>query len=555
MSGSDTNPPPPPPPPPPLPPAPTLSGWAFGSATPISLPYATPARLPRPQVPLGTVLSAPRSLLPRRLFPFGMTPYGSSILLNSGPRLHAVADPNAPAPVIPHVEELPQQITPAAADPPAVDVIMTEALPPVAAAAPAPAPAATAAVPFVPSIDALVHNNENLVARNDALMQQLQTLLQYAASGGSSGPDGRSNFLVPSALSGVAGYLGSTPSPSHTSTRVLGTQPPRPSGHAAKLPLPQSVTNISKFKDDPEALTLVLEQIFEHILRAGLQWPSDVRLFVTDLALSKWIKSYLEQAQTAFSSGQPFDQNEFISALVVFVTGEVRPRSVIALQEIMGHQITQGSDSAAQYSERFYQRSRLLSHIPPVVLCHHFIHGLRADLQKICCVDREGMDWSSLHALVQFTLVEERRLTLVSDSAPSDSAGSHHRKRWPQNNNWAQVNKKPKLAIADGAGPPDVQDEQAPYAAALQKSSGRPSSNRAVQPSSGDGAGPSGSGAGPSRLGPPSACPCFKLNNKGRPLAKWEQECLNAYGLCWYCKESSAHIAKNCPLKEANKKQ
>jgi hypothetical protein len=61
----------------------------------------------------------------------------------------------------------------------------------------------------------------------------------------------------------------------------------------------------------------------------------------------------------------------------------VRPRSAIALEEIMDHLITQGTDSAAQYAENFMQRARILSHISPVVLCHHFVHGLQPVLKQL----------------------------------------------------------------------------------------------------------------------------------------------------------------------------
>ena len=503
------------------PPSPsTLSGWAFGSATPIVMPQVTPSLLlPRPQIRMGGV---PVDVMrPRVLFPGIPAPR-----LSSGPRLHAVADPNAPA------------APPVVAADAAVPSVVTGAV----EAPPAPLQDAVAPTPVVgPSM-------ADLTAAFQQFLQQQAAAVQ---AGGSGSGGCTSNFLVPSTLSGVGGFMGGTPSFTPDLAQS-GPHPSRRSDHVGKMPVPQALSSLVKLRDDPDALRLILERYFEYILRAGLIWPTDIRLFVTDLAASKWIQSYLESAHSQLSaSGLQFDQNEFISAFVAFVTGEVRPRSIIALQELMGHKITQGSDSVAQYAENFYQRARILSHIPPVVLCYHFVSGLHSNLRKLCCVDREGHDWVSLHTLVQFTLVEERRLTLVSDSAPPDDRAIFRPKRhWPhQGDGYTPAGKKARLAVA------------APVAMDVAEPAGaRPSYVNAVQRApvqrpSGPPSGPSGSsGAGPSRLGPPSSCPCFKLNNKGRPLAEWEQKCLSAYGLCWYCKESVAHSAKDCPLKGSKPK-
>ena len=183
---------------------------------------------------------------------------------------------------------------------------------------------------------------------------------------------------------------------------------------------------------------------------------------------------------------------------MAFVTGEVRPRSAIALEEIMDHLITQGTKSAAQYAENFMQRARILSHISPVVLCHHFVHGLQPILKQLCCVDREGCDWTSLHTLIAFTLVEDRRLTLCSTYTLDDGDDPRH----------PHLVKKARLA--------HVTDSLESY-------------------------------EGLSGLGPPSSCPCFELQHQGRSLTEWERDCLSAYDLCFYCESSTSHVARFCP--------
>lgn len=526
-------------------PATTVSGWAFGSATPVPLSAAPPALLPRRQVPLiGNTFLPHQQIRPRELFPSGP----SGVRLNSAQRLHAVMDPNAPAPPVHMIPA--QQPAPAAAPPPA-------------AAAAAPPPPVEHDEAIAMALQSRIAYLENIVQAQAAQSQsqyqaaqaaQAQAFAAAAAQGGGSGAN-LSHFLVPASLSGPSsGSLGTSP---------LRPDPP-PSlirGVAPKLPVPESIKEgtIKKYQGDPDALTIMLERIFDYICRTGLQYPLDIQAFVTDLALSKWIRSYLEKAMSAAATANaPFDQNAFTSALVAFVTGEVRPRSVIALHELMEGRITQGSQSAAQYSEHFYTRSRLLSHIPPAVLCHHYIAGLRPDLRKLCCVDREGKDWTSLHTLVAFTIVEERRLTMTSDLAHShhDDTSRKRSQFWrKQADDFTPVGKRSRLAAAmeiDHPPPPPPST----YAAAVaqqraSQNGGRPS--RGSPPSrSGPSAAapaPNSSGAGPSRSGPPEACPCYKLNNKNRKLEKWEQECLTAYGLCWYCKASTEHSAKDCPYK------
>ena len=461
-------------------PANTLSGWAFGSNTPVPLPQTTPSVLPRPQIPVGP----PAILRPRILFP------ASLIRLNSSLPNFAVADPNAP---------------------PVANMI--------AAAATVPAPQAD-----VPPVAAVA--------------VPVQQPLAIAV------PSGLTSSQI-AHFEAIISYL---------NQKVASQQHIMNHQVSAKIPMPALISSLAKLVNDPEMLSLLLSRIFEYIVRQGLDWPGDVRLFVTDPGAAKWVQSYLDHAQA--TAPQEFNQNDFIQAFVAFVTGEVRPRSVIALEEIMGHLITQGTDSAAQYAEFFNQRARILPHISPVVLCHHFILGLKPELKRICCVDREGLDWSSLSSLIAFTLVEERRLNLVSVGPSLPSFSPPVKKRWhPQGEEgWTKQNKKARFAaIRPSASPTPMKVDNSgagPSSGAYANAVMQPKKATVTKPpSSGVGASGSAPPVQPSVLGPPQACPFYKLNNKGRKLYDFEQKGLTAYGLCWYCKESTSHVARDCPLK------
>ena len=140
----------------------TMSGWSFGSQSPVPLPQATPTLVPRRQIPVG----APAVLRPRNLFP-GLP---NSPFLSGGPRFFAVADPNAPpaglAPVIDHmILDVPPVI-------PVAPVEVPFVLPPVVVA-----PVAPVAAPVAPV------DTSHLVLQLQNQVQHLQSIIM--ASGGS----------------------------------------------------------------------------------------------------------------------------------------------------------------------------------------------------------------------------------------------------------------------------------------------------------------------------------------------------------------------------------
>ena len=136
-----------------------------------------------------------------------------------------------------------------------------------------------------------------------------------------------------------------------------------------------------------------------------------------------WTQSTLDEfslLHTQSGGTMVFDQSSFIQNFVAFVTGEIRPRDIIALQELMGHEVVQGSDPTTKYAERFHQHSRILPSVTQSVFCHLYLSGLQSELKLLCCVDREGREWQTLNDLVQFSFVEERRLKLRSSSTSHD---------------------------------------------------------------------------------------------------------------------------------------
>ena len=253
----------------------TISGWAFGTANaiPVAPTPGPPALLPRRQIPLiGSTFLPHDPIRPRELFPVT-----SGIRLSSASRLHAVADPNAPPP-------------------PVVATAVAAVAAPPAAMAP---PAAPAADP--PSSDVemtLAEPEQQLPADAASIFAALQSRIEFLeqqanrpAAGGSNLPQ----FLVPSVMSGPgSGYLGDNPDRvGPLPSNILSFRDRRA---VAPLPKPQplSVAVLKSSRTDPEHLSLLVDMIFDYILRMGLNYPADVILYTPDTEVAKWVRSYFE---------------------------------------------------------------------------------------------------------------------------------------------------------------------------------------------------------------------------------------------------------------------
>lgn len=95
--------------------------------------------------------------------------------------------------------------------------------------------------------------------------------------------------------------------------------------------------------------------------------------------------------------------------------GQVRSDRVVALERLIGGEITQGSGSVAEYVERFEAARRMLPEESPESMCKHFVRGLSAEMRLRCCLTRDGHEWGSVVALAEFAMGEERRLNLARE--------------------------------------------------------------------------------------------------------------------------------------------
>jgi hypothetical protein len=82
--------------------------------------------------------------------------------------------------------------------------------------------------------------------------------------------------------------------------------------------------------------------------------------------------------------------DQFTEQLVGWANGEVRSESALALEQLIAGTVTQGSESAPLYAQRFIN---LVQHLPdtnPQYKCQHYIAGLNPALKSRCCLTRDN---------------------------------------------------------------------------------------------------------------------------------------------------------------------
>lgn len=147
-----------------------------------------------------------------------------------------------------------------------------------------------------------------------------------------------------------------------------------------------------------------------------------IQSYMADPEARAFVNTHFAQLKSqGWMEGMPFDGAAFTEAFLQSVNSDVRPLSVVALHDLIEGKVTQGSNPVAKYNEHFHQRARLLPHESQQSLCLHYLNGLTPELRTRCCLDRNNNRWSSLNALVTFTLAEEERLNLTTSIAPNQS--------------------------------------------------------------------------------------------------------------------------------------
>lgn len=155
-------------------------------------------------------------------------------------------------------------------------------------------------------------------------------------------------------------------------------------------------------------------------LTKGLSHPKDVVKLVNWEATTEemlWVYEFLD----GHGDDGTLDimRDEFMKRYA----GQVRPERMVALERLISGDIKQGSGSVAEYYAKFEAVRRLLPDESPASMCKHFVRGLSYDMQLLCCLDRNGHEWTDVKALADFAMGEERRLNLAHALVSGQGSG------------------------------------------------------------------------------------------------------------------------------------
>ena len=229
----------------------------------------------------------------------------------------------------------------------------------------------------------------------------------------------------------------STPTPTMTQTRNKQPSTALTPTDAAKLCRPKKLNKATtaQLKRNPAstAVRRTLTDIFLWVRRNCLSlYPSMVSSFIEDTEVDEHTAPFFEswKVEVRANDTDPkhliidvhnpdsltFSEDELITSVEKLISTEVRPPDEVARQELLKGLLKQGSETASQYAQRFYERSRRLPHYDRRSMCEFFLEGLTPSLRTKCMFDRDNNRWTNLDALVQFTYKEEERMLATTST-------------------------------------------------------------------------------------------------------------------------------------------
>lgn len=191
---------------------------------------------------------------------------------------------------------------------------------------------------------------------------------------------------------------------------------------------PMGDADIERFKDRPEILmsnfdvaiaqcTLVTEN------KEGPSLRELVPLFKDEPG--HWVSQYA--VTKGLDARGPAVITDLRAAFQGRFTGEVRSQESIALDELLNRKIVQQfGESVARYSERFQAVARKLPDESETSLCKYYVRGLQPHLAERCCVDKNDDEWTSLAALVKYSLAQDLRVQTVRMMRAQHGHGNTH---------------------------------------------------------------------------------------------------------------------------------
>ena len=365
----------------------------------------------------------------------------------------------------------------------------------------------------------------------------------------------------------------STPTPTLTQNRNTRPLTAPHSIDAAKLCKPKKLVKAitAKLKQNPASTVVrrTLMDIFLWVRRHYLlQYPGMVSSFIEDLEVDEHTAPFFESWKNEIRANDTdpkhllidvsdpdsltVSEDELITSVEKLISTEVRPPDEVARQELLRGLLKQGSDTASQYAQRFYERSRRLPNYDRRSMCEFFLDGLKPALRTKCMFDRDNNRWTDLDTLVQFTYKEEERMLATAshyrDNNPDRSFPHPFRKAIePPGKKAKHSHHQQRVAVVQADEP---MEGDATLAAVnglpqdgsvyLRQWAGKPRVE--FKP-------------GCKRNKPITECLAYDTMETGLKLLSWEaQDDLEMFGLCKACRVSNTHLATACTLEPGTRK-
>ena len=211
-----------------------------------------------------------------------------------------------------------------------------------------------------------------------------------------------------------------------------------------------------------------------------------------------WVRDYINglDEHTAYADDAgPAAITALTDAFLQYATGEVRTDAAIALDKLLKGEITQKSDHAGAYAQRFTVVAKTATGVEfpnlftQAMLCARYLAGLNIDLRAKCAVDDYGEEWTSLTDLTRFSYREERRLlaaaAILKASHPltNTDTPSHSPKAWQTVGQPLKPNDPGNPRPVAPAAPSAPTAPSAPRTAALAAAANTPSRRSSRPPS------------------------------------------------------------------------
>jgi hypothetical protein len=135
--------------------------------------------------------------------------------------------------------------------------------------------------------------------------------------------------------------------------------------------------------------------------------------------VTNFVHSMKGEAQVWLSGVNGWEDMDWATLQATFLSNygdEVRSPSVVAINKLLtgAHRMQPRSEDLPEYTRRFRRLlNDCIADLTPKMQCQAFLVGLPAVLRSACLTDQHGKDWTDLRTLIDFVILQEKKMTLA----------------------------------------------------------------------------------------------------------------------------------------------